>query len=99
MLREHSRTQNKLKQDLGPLVLSALSDEEIYEILLNPDGILWVDGYQGKREYGKMTASAAKNLINTVASVADEIVTPKNPSFAGELWVEINEDFKLFRFQ
>ena len=23
----------------------------------------------------------------------------KNPSFAGELWVEINEEFKLFRFQ
>ena len=99
MLRDHSRTQNKLKQDLGPLVLSALSDEEIYEILLNPDGILWVDGYQGKREYGMMTAAAAKNLINTVASVSDEIVTHKNPSFSGELWVEINEDFKLFRFQ
>jgi P-type conjugative transfer ATPase TrbB len=26
-------------------------------------------------------------------------VTYKNPSFSGELWVEINEDFKLFRFQ
>ena len=99
MLREHSRTQNKLKQDLGSLVLSALSDEEIYEVLLNPDGTLWVDGYQGKREYGRMSAEAAKNLINTVASVSDEIITHKNPSFSGELWVEINEDFKLFRFQ
>ena len=99
MLREHSRTQNKLKQDLGGLVLSALSDDRIYEVLLNPDGILWVDGYQGKREYGMMTAAAAKNLINTVASVSDEIVTAKNPSFSGELWVLINEEFKLFRFQ
>ncbi len=99
MLREHSRTQNKLKQDLGSLVLSALSDDGIYEVLLNPDGTLWVDGYQGKREYGVMSAAAAKNLINTVASVSDEIVTTKNPSFAGELWVEINEEFKLFRFQ
>lgn len=99
MLREHSRTQNKLKQDLGCLVLSALSDDEIYEILLNPDGTLWVDGYKGKHEYGKMAPDAAKNLINTVASVSDEIVTNKNPSFSGELWVEIKEDFKLFRFQ
>jgi len=99
MLREHSRTQNKLKQDLGERVLSALTDDAIYEILLNPDGVLWVDGYQGKREYGQMSAAAAKNLINTVASVADEVVTYKNPSFSGELWVEINEDFKLFRFQ
>jgi type IV secretion system protein VirB11 len=99
MLREHSRTQNKLKQDLGQLVLSALSDDGIYEVLLNPDGVLWVDGYQGKCEYGTMTAPAAKNLINTVASVSDEMVTFKNPSFAGELWVEINEELKLFRFQ
>jgi type IV secretion system protein VirB11 len=99
MLREHSRTQNKLKQDLGELVLSALSDDEIYEVLLNPDGILWVDGYKGKREYGAMSPDAAKNLINTVASVSDEIVTHRNPSFSGELWVQINEDFKLFRFQ
>jgi len=99
MLREHSRTQNKLKQDLGELVLSALSDDEIYEVLLNPDGVLWVDGFQGKRPYGAMTADAAKNLINTAASVSDEMITHKNPCFSGELWVEINEDLKLFRFQ
>jgi P-type conjugative transfer ATPase TrbB len=99
MLREHYRTQNKLKQDLGPMVLSALADDSIYEVLLNPDGLLWVDGYQGKREYGKMSANAAKNLINTVASVSDESITHKNPSFSGELWVEINDVLKLFRFQ
>lgn len=99
MLREHSRTQTKLKEDLGPLILSALANDEIYEILLNPDGTLWVDGYKGKFEYGSMTSAAAKNLINTVASVSDEIITYKNPSFGGELWVEINEEFKLFRFQ
>jgi len=50
--QEHSRTQNKLKQDLGPLVLSALSDEGIYEIMLNPDGVLWVDGFQGNVNMG-----------------------------------------------
>jgi type IV secretion system protein TrbB len=95
MLREHSRTQNKLKQDLGNLVLAALSDEEIYEVLLNPDGVLWVDGYKGKREYGLMGRDAAKNLINTIASVSDEVITHKNPSFAGELWVQINDEFQL----
>jgi type IV secretion system protein VirB11 len=99
MLREHSRTQSKLKQDLGDLVLSALTDDSIFEILLNPDGFLWVDGYQGKREYGKMSAGTAKNLINTVASISDAAVTHKNPSFSGELWVELNDEFKLFRFQ
>lgn len=99
MLREHSRTQNKLKQDLGPFVLSALADEKIYEILLNPDGTLWVDGFGGKHVYGLMTPQAAKNLINTVASVAEETITHQHPSFGGELWVDINNEFKLFRFQ
>jgi type IV secretion system protein TrbB len=99
MLREHCRTQNKIKQDLGELVLSALADEEIYDVLLNPDGILWVDGFQGKRAYGSMPAATAKNLINTVASSTDEIVSDRRPSYSGELWVLINEEFKLFRFQ
>jgi P-type conjugative transfer ATPase TrbB len=99
MLREHSRTQDKLKQDLGKQVLSALSDDEIYEVMLNPDGVLWVDGYNGKREYGRMSSDAAKNLINTAASVSDGMITHNNPSYSGELWVEINEEFQLFRFQ
>lgn len=73
--------------------------KEVYEILLNPDGLLWVDGFRGKRPYGRMAAAAAKNLINTVASIADSAVTEKEPSFAGELWVELNGEFKLFRFQ
>ncbi|MDE2028193.1 MAG: P-type conjugative transfer ATPase TrbB [Candidatus Omnitrophica bacterium] len=84
---------------MGPLVLSALRDDEIFEVLLNSDGVLWVDGYSGKREYGQMSAAAAKNLINTVASVSDELVTTKCPSFGGELWVELDGEFKLFRFQ
>jgi len=99
MLREHCRTQNKLKEDLGAHLLAALGDDAIYEILLNPDGTLWVDGFQGKYPYGTMSPDAAKNLINTIASAADETVTHKNPSFSGELWVEMDREFKLFRFQ
>jgi P-type conjugative transfer ATPase TrbB len=99
MLREHYRTQHKLRQDLGERILTALLDEEIYEVLLNPDGNLWVDGPHGKREYGTMASSAAKNLINTVASISDATVTEKNPSFSGELWVHLDGEFKLFRFQ
>jgi len=99
MLREHSRTQTKLKEDLGDLVLSALSDDEIFEIMLNPDGTLWVEGFKGMKEYGSMSAAAAQNLINTVSSVAEKITNNKSPSFGGELWVEFNNEFKLYRFQ
>jgi len=61
--------------------------------------------YTGSRNSGRilepvpLSPDAAKNLINTVASVAETIVNIKNPSFSGELWVEFSEKFKLFRFQ
>ena len=99
MLREMERTQCKLKEELGPLVLSALADEEIFEIMLNPDGKLFVEGFKGKKHYGEMSAGAAKNLINTVSSVAERITNSKSPSFGGELWVEFKGEFKLYRFQ
>ncbi len=99
MLKEHCRTQNKIRHDLGELIFSALADDEIYEVMLNPDGIIWVDGWKGKRPLGCMAPAAAKNLINTVASIADEAVTASSPSFAGELWVKIKEELQLFRFQ
>ena len=84
MLKDHSRTQAKLKEDLGEQVLSALSNDEIYEVMLNNDGILWVDGFKGMREYGTMTAAAAQSLINTVSSVAQRITNRNSPSFGGE---------------
>jgi type IV secretion system protein VirB11 len=99
MLREHERTQSKLKEDLGELVLSALSNDEIFEIMLNPDGKLWVEGFIGMKEYGQMAAASAQNLINTVSSVAERITDKKSPSFGGELWVEFDNEFKLYRFQ
>jgi type IV secretion system protein TrbB len=99
MLREHSRAQSKLKDDLGKVVLTALADSRIYEIMLNPDGKLFVEGFQGMSEYGDMTPEAAKNLINTVSSIAEKETNSKNPSFSGELWVEFDGKFKLFRFQ
>jgi type IV secretion system protein TrbB len=99
MIREHSRTQGKLKEDLGPLILSALGNDEIFEIMLNPDGTLWVEGFKGMEEYGRMEPDAAQNLINTVSSVAERITNNKSPSFGGELWVEFKNEFKLFRFQ
>jgi len=99
MLREHSRAQSKLKEDLGNMVLAALADTRIYEIMLNPDGTLWVEGFQGMEEYGTMDEGAAKNLINTVSSLAERVTNAKSPSFGGELWVEFDGKFKLFRFQ
>jgi len=99
MLKDHSRTQAKLKQDLGESILAALSNDRLYEVMLNNDGVLWVDGFDGKKEYGAMTSAAAQGLINTVSSVALKCTNRDNPSLSGELYVEIGKELKLFRFQ
>lgn len=99
MLREHERTQEKLHHDLGPLVLQALQDPDVIEIMYNADGKLWVDTYCGMREYGLMSAESAKNLINTISTVQGEVTTTDKPNVGGEVWVRISGEMRLFRFQ
>ena len=36
------RARQKLERELGGQVLSCLKDPEVIEIMLNPDGVLWV---------------------------------------------------------
>ncbi len=99
MLHDHERTQSKLKEDLGPLVYQALRDKDVIEIMLNEDGVLWVDTYSGMRKYGSLAAEAAKNLINTISSVAGVSTTRESPNLGGEIWVMVDSDIRLFRFQ
>jgi hypothetical protein len=37
-----ARLSEKLRRELGPVVLKALSDPDVIEIILNPDGRIWV---------------------------------------------------------
>lgn len=99
MLRDHERTQEKLHHDLGPLVLAALRDPGVIEIMYNADERLWVETYGGMREYGKMEAETAKNLINTISTVQGEVTTAEKPNVGGEVWVKLDGDLRLFRFQ
>ena len=39
---QHNRLEAKLRRELGEIVLAALADERTEDILLNPDGSLWV---------------------------------------------------------
>ncbi len=41
---EHERRITvKLERELGPVVMAALKDPTVIEIMLNPDGTLWVE--------------------------------------------------------
>jgi len=64
-----SRLDAKLSRELGDIILAALGDPAVVEIMLNPDGKLWEDrAGVGMTQIGEMTASRAENLIGTIAS-------------------------------
>lgn len=81
-----ARLDSKLARELGDVILAALQDSAVVEILLNPDGLLWEDRHgTGMRVIGEMTATRAENLIGTIASALGGAATTDNPIVEGEL--------------
>jgi len=82
-----TRLSEKLRRELGPVVLKALSDPDVIEIILNPDGRIWVESHTGgmSQTDGLMAPTQAENLIGTVAAALNAVANPQNPIVEGEL--------------
>lgn len=83
----HVRLEEKLRRELGAAVLDALADPRVIEIMLNPDGRLWIDELGGgMRDTGsRICAAQAENLLGTIAATLGCVVTPERPILEGEL--------------
>lgn len=80
------RYREKLERDLGPDVRQALSDPNVIEVMLNPDGKLWVERVgSGMTAVSRISAQAAERLIATVAAGVGTTVTYDNPTIECEL--------------
>lgn len=80
------RIHEKLRRELGPLVCSLLEDPKVQEIMLNPDGQLWVDRHgEPMTAAGNMSAAQAESLMGTVASTLKTQITAANPILECEL--------------
>jgi type IV secretion system protein TrbB len=80
------RMVEKLRRELGPLICDFLEDPDVIEIMLNPDGSLWVDRLGGDMEQvGRMTAMQAEALMGTVASTLRTTISRENPVLECEL--------------
>jgi type IV secretion system protein VirB11 len=88
-MREQSveRLYEGLRRDFGEVCLQALMDPAVIEIMLNPDGRIWIDkAGQGMFDSGaKMPASQAMKLFTTIATRLGSIINAKNPILEGEL--------------
>src|SRR2546425_9259676 len=89
---QQQRLQEKLRRELGLNVLTALRDPDVTEVMLNPDGSLWVESQRdGQLDTGaRMSGIQAENLIGTVASMLGTVVNAGSPIVEGELPLDGN---------
>lgn len=80
------RARRKLERDMGDELLAALFDPKTVEIMLNPDGKLWLEQLgQPMRCMGTMRPAQARAIIETVSGYHNKEVTTRNPLLEGEL--------------
>lgn len=84
--RSHHRLVRKLQDALGETVCSALEDPSVVEIMLNPDGRLFVERLgQGIDSMGQLQPGAAEIIIGSVAHALQTEADEDQPIISGEL--------------
>ncbi|NTA19650.1 P-type conjugative transfer ATPase TrbB [Agrobacterium tumefaciens] len=85
-LRSHPRLVRKLQDALGDQLCVALDDATVVEIMLNPDGRLFIERLgHGVLPAGAMTAAAAEVVIGSVAHALQSEADDERPIISGEL--------------
>ena len=82
----HDRQSEALRRAMGSEILDPLGDPQVVEIMLNPDGSLWVDRLgAGMERVAGIEPVRALTIVNTVAAMLDAVVTPDRPILECEL--------------
>lgn len=80
------RQMEALQRALGPEILKYLDDPKVIEVMLNPDGKLWVDILGGDMEYVcEINDIQSRQIVNTVAAMLETVVTSDQPILECEL--------------
>ena len=82
-----SRGARMLRTALGPAIAAWLEDRAVVEVMLNPDGRLWVDRLaEGLKDTGKrLSAADADRIVRLVAHHVSAEVHPASPRLSAEL--------------
>ncbi len=80
------RLEEKLTRECGEQMMAALNDPKVIELMLNPDGKLWIDVLGHGMSYSgvDISANAAESMLSTTASMLNTTVTYENPILEGE---------------
>ena len=83
---QHQRLEVKLRRELGDQVLRLLDDSLTEDILLNPDGSLWVKKMgQGISRIGEMPAAQVASALGTIAAWRGTVLNHERPILETEL--------------
>src|SRR6202451_3540462 len=83
---QHQRLEVKLRRELGEHVLRLLDDNLTEDILLNPDGSLWVKRMgHGFSWIGEMPAAQAASALGTIAAWRGTVLNHEHPVLETEL--------------
>ena len=76
-----------LRQAMGPVIADALADRLVVEVMVNPDGKIWVDRIgEGRSWTGENLAPAdADRILRLLADHAGEVVTRDSPRISATL--------------
>jgi P-type conjugative transfer ATPase TrbB len=82
-----SRGARMLRTALGPAIAAWLEDPAVVEVMLNPDGRLWVDRLtEGLADTGeKLSAADGERIVRLVAHHVGAEVHPASPRVSAEL--------------
>lgn len=80
------RLCEKLYQDLGSTIVDCLSDKKIHEIMLNPDGQLWIDNHEeGLLSIAHIPPTQVFSIIHAIAGIHNSVITQHNPQLEARL--------------
>jgi len=76
-----------LRQAMGPVIAKALADRLVVEVMVNPDGKIWIDRIgEGRSWTGELLAAAdADRILRLLADHAGEVVTRDRPRVSATL--------------
>lgn len=80
------RFRGMLHAALGPIILHALDDRRVVEVMANADGTIWIDRTgEGRSCVGHIEPHAAESVIRLIADFMGESVGRHRPLLSGTL--------------
>ncbi|WP_165191670.1 P-type conjugative transfer ATPase TrbB [Caulobacter soli] len=81
------RKNAALRQAMGPVLAAALAEPAVVEVMVNPDGAIWIERIgQGRAFSGEhMTPADAERVLRLVADHVGEAVTRERPLVSAAL--------------